>query len=65
VNGDYQNIRQKLATTAIGREARRLAEKIIDDGWLDLSRIALRLDVCRRLTGEDLQQLLAPRREAA
>jgi hypothetical protein len=43
----------------------RVAEKIIEDRWLDLSRIALRLEVCRRLTGDDLQALLAPPRRAA
>ena len=33
--------------------------------WADLSAIALRLEVCRRLTGADLRELLAPSHRAA
>jgi hypothetical protein len=64
--GDRANIRNKLATiddeherADIDAQARQLAERIVDARWLDLSRIALRLEVCRRLTGEDLRELLA------
>ena len=69
---DRANIRNKLAEiadpqerAAVEAEAKRMAERIVDSRWLDLSRIALRLEVCRRLSGDDLRELLAPRHRAA
>jgi hypothetical protein len=43
----------------------RPRERIVDVRWLDLSRIALRLETCRRLTGDEVQELVAPLRRAA
>jgi hypothetical protein len=49
----------------IEAEAKAMAERIVQRRWLDLSRIALRLEVCRQMTGSDLRELLAPSRRAA
>ena len=69
---DYRNVARALASiedprerAAIEAEARRMAERIVDQRWGELSAIALRLEVCRRLSGDDLRELLAPRHRAA
>jgi hypothetical protein len=46
-------------------KARLLATRIVDDRWLDVSRIALRLERCRRLSGDEVRELLATPRRAA
>jgi hypothetical protein len=67
-----RHIRRKLAEiedvherAAVDAEARRTAERIVDARWLDLSRIALRLEQRRRLNGDELHELLAELRRVA
>jgi hypothetical protein len=48
------------------RQVSRLSHTLrFEAGWAELSAIALRLETCCRLTGDDVQELLAPSRRAA
>ena len=71
---DLMDIQKALNTiadpwdrAAISREARRTAERIVNEQWYALCRVAERLEGegRRRLTGREVRELLAPRRRAA
>jgi hypothetical protein len=69
---DFDDIQRALDTiedpwerAAVSRQARRMAETIVNERWDDLCRAAERLAQSRWMGAKDVRRSLAPARRAA